>query len=180
MRSPILLATLFTVACATSNPAPQTAPDRILVVGSDGNAVHQTATDETSHADLKAPIAQVWPAIALAYTELGIAPSVSDRATWSYGNAGFVAPKRMQNRPLVDFFNCGSGMTGPLVNSGRVFATVITTLTANATGGTSAATHVTATVRSNDGTSTSAVTCASTGAIEEYIRLATEKRLAGG
>ena len=136
MRSALLLATLALVACATSTPAPQTAPDRILVVDSDGTVLHQSTADENAVAHFTARIEQVWPALALAYSELGIEPTVIDRAGWRYGNTGFIVPRRIQGRPIANYFNCGSGISGQLVDLGRGYANVTTTLTANPPGST--------------------------------------------
>jgi hypothetical protein len=180
MRPSALLLALFgagATACATSAPSPAPSPDRILVVDRDGTVVRQSTADENARAVVAAPMAQVWPAVLLAYADLGIEPTVSDRATGRYGNAGFVAPRRIMGRPLAEFFHCGSGMTGPLIDMGRLTANVVSALGEDGAGGTVVVTHVSATLRRNDGTSTDPINCSSTGALEEYIRQSTQKRV---
>jgi hypothetical protein len=172
-----LLAAAGTTACATAAPSPAPSPDRILVVDRDGTVVRQSTADENARAVIAAPLAQVWPAILLAYSDLGIEPTVSDRAAGRYGNAGFVAPRRIMGRPLGEFFHCGSGMTGPLIDMGRLYANVVSALADDGAGGTVVVTHVSGTLRRNDGTSTDPINCSSTGALEEYIRQSTQKRV---
>lgn len=171
-------ALLFALACApTVTPAP--APDRVLVVDSDGQVIRRSTADENARVSFKAPMDKVWPALILSYADLGIEPSVSDRAAGRYGNGGFVAPRRMGGRPLAEFFNCGSGLTGPYIDSGRLTANVVTTVQPGPDGTTTAVTYATGTLRRNDGTSNDPITCASTGSLEEQLRRGIEARLAG-
>jgi len=174
-RSGVLL---LAVACAPpSTPTP--APDRILAVDSDGRVIRRSTADENTRAVFAAPVDKVWPALILSYSDLGIEPSVADRATGRYGNGNFVAPRRIGGRPLGEFFNCGSGLTGPYVDAGRLTANVVTTVQAAPDGSTRASTYAAGVLRRNDGTSTDPIVCASTGALEERIRVAIESRLAG-
>ena len=175
----ILAAVLALAACASSTASPASSPDRILVVDSDGKVIRQSTADENARITFAAPLDRVWPAIRLAYDDLGLEPTVSDRSSGRYGNAGFIAPRRMMGRPLGEFFSCGSGLTGPLIEAGRLHANVVSTLIDDGKGGTIVLTHVSASLKRNDGTSTNPITCSSTGALEEYIRSATEKRLTG-
>jgi len=88
------------------------------------------------------------------------------------------ADGKVMGRPIAQFFDCGSTLTGPMVDAGRVTAVVVTTLSPLPDGTTSASTRVTGTLRRNDGASGDPIVCSSTGAIEEHLRTATEKRLA--
>ena len=176
--SPLLLGLLAPVACATTAPPPASAHDRVLLVDTDGSVLRQSTADENSRASFAAPVARVWPAVMIAYADLGIEPNVVDRPSGRYGNAGFVAPRRIAGKPLSQFFSCGSGFTGPLIETGRLVANVVSTVSDDGKGGTVVMTHVSGSLSRNDGTSTSAITCGSAGAFEEYIRRSIEKRLA--
>ena len=179
MRSPALLFALLGVAaCATSTPSPAPAPERIVVVNQDGSVVRQSTSDENSRATYKAPTAQVWPALVLAYTTLGIQPTANDRASGQYGNAGFVVPRRIAGRPIGDFFSCGMGMTGPRIDSGRVYGNVMSVLSDDGAGGSIVITHVSATLRPNAGNASDPITCASTGALEELLQKNVQGNLA--
>ena len=171
-------ALLFALACApTATPAP--APERILVVDSNGQPVRRSTADENARVSFKASMDKVWPALILSYADLAIEPSVADRAAGRYGNGGFIAPRRLGGRPLAEFLSCGSGLTGPYIDSGRLTANVVTTVQPAPDGTTTAVTYATGTLRRNDGTSTDPIVCASTGALEEQLRRGIEARLAG-
>lgn len=167
--SAFLLALLGAAACATATPTPAPGPDRVLVVDTDGSVVHQSTLDENAHASFAAPPARVWPALVNAYTTLGILPTTDDRAKGQYGNAGFLVPRRVVGRPIAAFFSCGSGITGPRIDNGRVYANVMSVVADDGSGGSRVITHVGATLRPNDGAANDPIVCASTGALEELL-----------
>lgn len=173
--APVLLVAL---ACApTATPTP--APERVLAVDSDGRVIRRSTADENARTSFNASMDKVWPALILSYADLGIQPSVADRAAGRYGNGNFLAPRRIGGRPLSDFFSCGSGLTGPYIDSGRLMANLVTTLQPAPDGTTTAVTYASGTLRRNDGASSEPIVCASTGALEEQLRRGIEARLAG-
>jgi len=173
-----VIASALLVACApTATPTP--APDRVLAVDSDGRVIRRSTADENARVSFAAPVDKVWPALVLAYADAGIEPSVADRAMGRYGNGNFTAPKRMGGRPLAEFFSCGSGLTGPYIDQGRLTANVVTTIQPAPDGTTSAVTYASGSLRRNEGTSTDPIVCASTGALEEFLRRRVEARLNG-
>jgi hypothetical protein len=177
----VLIPTLVVAAGCTPTATPATpAPDRVLAVDANGNVIRRSTADENARATIAAPIDKVWPALVLAYAQMGIDPSVADRGLGRYGNGNFTAPRRINGRSLGEFFNCGSGLTGPYIENGRLTANVVTTLLPGSDAGTTlASTYASGTLRRNDGTSTDPIVCASTGALEEALRLAIERRVAG-
>ena len=171
-------ALLLVIACApTGTPTP--APERVLAVDSDGRVIRRSTADENARVTFAAPVDKVWPAMVLAYADLGIDPSVADRAIGRYGNGNFVAPRKIGGHSLGDFFSCGSGLTGPYIDGGRLTANVVTTIQPAADGTTTAITYASGTLRRNDGTSTEPIVCASTGALEEQLRRGIQLRLNG-
>jgi hypothetical protein len=166
-------------ACAPAATPATPAPDRILAVDANGNVIRRSTADENARVTIKAPIDKVWPALVLAYADMGIDPSVADRGAGRYGNGNFTAPRRINGRPLAEFYNCGSGLTGPYIENGRLTANVVTTLQSGPDGTTLANTYASGTLRRNDGTSSDPIVCASTGALEEALRRAIERRLTG-
>jgi hypothetical protein len=173
----LLPAVLLVSGCGANTPNPNPTPDRVLAVDETGKIMRQTTADEHSTVVFPASKAKVWKALVASYAELGVDPTIADPATGTYGNTAFLVPKRVMGRAIGQFFDCGSGMTGALVDAGRVTATVVTTLTALSDSTTSASTHVTGSLRRNDGVASNALVCSSTGSIEEHIRTATLKRL---
>jgi hypothetical protein len=177
--SALTFALLGAAACAPATPSPAPSPDRILVVGADGSIVRQSTASENSRAAYAAPPAKVWPAIALAYTTLGIQPTKNDRALGQYGNAGFLVPRRIVGRPINEFFSCGSGITGPRIDNGRVYGNVMSSLTDDGADGSVVVTYVSAYLVPNSGSASDPITCASTGALESLLRKNIEQTLAG-
>jgi hypothetical protein len=169
---------LLLAACGSATHSPEPAPERVLAVNADGRVVRQSTSYEKEATVYAAPIDRVWIALQLAYAALGIQPTVVDRATGRYGNEGFIAPRRMLEHSLGEYFTCGTGLGGPLIDQGRLYVYMVTTLTPAATGGTSGATHLTARLQRNEGTSAEPIRCGSTGQLEEALRQQVEKQLA--
>jgi hypothetical protein len=177
------LATLLVLSSSCASPSggagAASQPERIVLVGEEQRELRIEGADANARATFAAPRSRVWDAMRQSYTDAGILPTVADRTTGTYGNSAFVAPRNINNRPLRDYFNCGSGPSGALIDEGRLLATVITTLTAGADGATTIAdTRVTGLLKLNEGSSTAPTVCTSTGKLEEYLRAATERRLA--
>jgi hypothetical protein len=174
----LALASAWLTACATASNVPNgTQTDRILAVDN-GKVLHSTS-DENDRATIPAPVAKVWPALVASYADLGISPTVDDEANGRYGNAGFVL-KTLKGRAAMDYFSCGSGLTGALTGSGRVIVNMVSQIGAAPTGETAMVTHVSAKYRSNDGASSAPLDCGSTGLLEKLLRNAVTLRAAGG
>jgi hypothetical protein len=167
------------LGCApSSSPTPMPGPDRILAIDQSGKVIRQSTSDEHFRTTFDAPMARVWRALVVSYAELGIDPTVSDRATGRYGNESFVVPRRFIGRPIGEMFHCGSGLTGPIVDRGRVVADVVTTLSSVSDSSTVAYTHVAARVYSNEGTSSEPIFCPSSGIVETDLQAAITRNLA--
>lgn len=165
-------------ACAPANgPSSNPSPGRVIAVDADGRVLRQAGGDERSRAVFPASKDRAWKALVASYTELGIMPTVADMATGQYGNVAFAFPRRFATRPIGQFFDCGSNLTGALVDAGQVTAAIITTLTPLSDSTTAAATQVSGTLRRNDGAAGEPIHCTSTGALEEHLRMATERKL---
>ena len=177
-RAPLVACIALLAGCAPASPSASTpSPVRVLAVDSDGTVIRRSASDENARLTFAAPMDKVWSALMLAYAELGIQPTVAARAEGRYGNTGFIMPKRIGTRPIGDFFQCGSGMAGPYVDAGRLTANVMTAIQSTSEGRTLGTTHVSGSLRRNEGASADPIICASTGAIEEQIRKSIERRL---
>jgi hypothetical protein len=166
-------------ACGPVTPPATPGPERIVAIEPDGRVLRQSTTDEMAEMAFSAPIDRVWPALQLSYADLGIEPTVADRAKGLYGNGGFLMPRKILGHPIGEYFRCGYGMAGPLIDQGRLNATVLTTITATAASVTTASTRVSALLIRNDGVSSDPLRCASTGKLEEALRTGVEKRLTG-
>jgi hypothetical protein len=173
----LLSPAILLAACATAGSTPS--QERVVAIDGEGRELRQSTADENSYAKFDAPADRVWLALKQSYADLGIGPTVADRESGRYGNEGFLATERGLKRPLADYFRCGSSTTGSITDQGRVVAQVMTTIAADPAGGTRALTRVSATARRGDGTGTNAVICGTTGALEQALREAIQKHLAG-
>jgi hypothetical protein len=176
--SALLIAFAGAAACAPGTPSPAPSPDRVLVVGEDGSVVRQSTAGENARFTFAAPPDKVWGAMMLAYNTLGIQPSISDRSKGQYGNASFVVPRRIAGRPIAEFFSCGSSITGPRIDTGRVYGDMMSVLVADGTNGSAVVTHVSGALRPNSGNASDLIPCASTGALETLLKKNIEEQLA--
>lgn len=174
-RPLLLLLAASCTACAVPVASPATNPDRVIV-SDNGTPIHQSATESAS-LRVNASRARTWSALVASYGALGILPTVADAEAGTYGNKGFTVPTRLRDRPVQDYFDCGTGL-GNLGSSGRVVARVESQVTAESDSVTSVITVVHGRYRSDAGTSTSGVECASRGTIEEFLRVEIARRLA--
>ncbi|MEO8620347.1 MAG: hypothetical protein ABI625_04720 [bacterium] len=170
-------ALLLAGACASSGTSHEPSPDRIVAVDDGGVVIRQSTDDQFTTAAFAAPRDKVWHALLAAYAEAGIAPSLTDPAAGKYGNTAFAVPRRVMNRPISQFFNCGDGTTGRLVDNGQVTALIVTTLTSLPDGTTSASTQVKASLRRTDSAMGRLLNCSSSGALEEFLGTSIRKQL---
>jgi hypothetical protein len=116
-----------------------------------------------------APVERVWEALPAVYGALGIPVGTSVPATRTFGNSSLEVNRRMAERPVSTWLNCGEGPFGaPLADSYRVKATVVTTLAPGADGRTQLQTLVSGTA-TNRAASGAPVNCGTTGALETQI-----------
>ncbi len=178
LASSVLPALLLAGGCATTNiPESEPAPERILAVDGAGQVIRQSTTDEHSRTTFAAPLERVWRALVSSYAEAGIDPTISDPGMGRHGSASFAVPRRMLDKPIWQYFDCGVGLNGRLAENGRITARIITTLLPQPDGTTSASTQVTALLRRTDSATGTLLNCESTGALEEFLRTAIAKRL---
>jgi hypothetical protein len=178
-RTTLLAFSTLLASCASSGTASTGSPERVVLVGEEQRELRIPSADLNARATFNAPVGRVWDAIRLSYGDLGILPTVADRVQGTYGNSAFVVPRSIAGRPLREYFNCGSGPSGALIDQGRLVAMVMTTLSAAPDGAaTIADTRVSATLQLNEGSSSAPPLCTSSGKLEEHLRAATERRLA--
>lgn len=170
------LLTLF-AACSSAGagaaPTPG-GPTRVISTG-DGAYVQLAQDTRGTSVQVAASPEQVWAALPAVYKELGVEPGTVDPASWTFGNARFVASRRFAGEPMANLLRCGSTATGaPISSTYRIRMSLLTHLQPAPEGKTEVSTLVQATASSNEGVSNDPVVCASTGALEE--RIATELR----
>ncbi len=163
---PSWLVVMCSLSCAGGGAAPAPA-DHVVVV--DDQGAMRRISDETMTAHFPAQRERVWPALMAAYADLGIQPTEADETNGVFANKGFVFPPRLLDRPTTYYFDCGGGLS-TFSSSGRLLVSVESHLTPARQGETIVVTQVVGHLRSNAGTSTNVLDCASRGRLEEYLR----------
>jgi hypothetical protein len=127
---------------------------------------------------IDAPAEKVWSVLPRVYEQLGIKPEFADDAAMTIGTRSFTA-SRLDGKRASESVRCANQGSGP---SSGMFRTrlSIATRVVSVQGKAEIISEVTGTATSVEGTSTGAVTCASTGMIEARIRELTLAALAPG
>ena len=165
-----LIAVPFIIACAPV-PQPAPSPERVAVETRYGDIIRTTASGPM-RAVVDLPPAIVWPTLVAAYADVGIEAKTVDATNGRVGNIKFIMTRKMVGGAVSRYLNCGSTVTGPLADQGRVTASMTTDITPDGKGGTSMVTSIQASARRVDGTSADALDCGSTGELEELLRKA--------
>jgi hypothetical protein len=172
------LTAILLSACASGGSTNGTrSPDRVLVTTAQGDVVRQQ-TDAIPTAKFAKSPDVVWAAVVGSYVDMGIAANSSDRSQWRYGAVNYIMPRRFRGLGIASLFSCGSGMTGPLAEQGRIRAEITTTLVPQPDGSTSATFYVDGLLQKSEGSSSDPMHCSSTGQIEELLRKSIELKLA--
>lgn len=125
-----------------------------------------------------APAAKVWSVMPRVYERLGIKPEFANDAAMTIGTRSFTA-SRLDGKRASEAIRCANQGSGPSSGMVRTRLSIVTRVVA-VQGAAEIISEVTGTATSVEGTSTGAVTCASTGMIEARIRELTLAALASG
>jgi hypothetical protein len=103
------------------------------------------------------------------FFELKIPTPLADSARGYLINGRFIKLRSLAGSPLSAYLNCGYGMTGPNADSFRVTMAIAALVDAISPNTSRLRLTVLAGAESTEGASKSAVTCGSTGVLEERI-----------
>ena len=126
---------------------------------------------------IDAPAERVWSVLPRVYEQLGIKPDFADDVAMTIGTRSFAA-SRLDGKRTSEAVRCANEGSGP--SSGGMFRTRLSIVTrvVAVQGKAEILSEVTGTATPVEGTSTGAVTCASSGTIELRIRELTLAALA--
>ena len=127
---------------------------------------------------LAAPRAATWTAVQEAFKALEVQPDLIDPARGMLGMTNVPKMRRLGRQPLSRLVSCGSGMMGPNADNWRVYLTVYAFVDAVGTDSTALRLAVVGGAKDVAGSSTDAVPCASTGALEEQLGARVRRALA--
>jgi hypothetical protein len=125
------------------------------------------------------PPAAVWLAAKKVYSDFEIPLTVENPSTHQMGNADFYKSRQIAGQPMVQFVDCGSGMTGPKASSYRIYMSLLTTIAGDGKGGTTIQTTFVPMGQDVTSGSSDRIVCGSTGRLE-LLFLDKVKANAGG
>jgi hypothetical protein len=126
----------------------------------------------------KSPRDSVWRAIVGAYTDLGLLPELADTSTWVVARMK-IPMRRVYNGTRTSMlFSCGETATGGSnADNGQIVASARSQIIGTSENTTRIATMVDAYLIPDGGTSSNALHCGSTGAMESKLHKAIAARL---
>ena len=169
MRRILLLLAL--TACASAGPSlEETTPRQATILSGDKSsptifAERPVAVGTT----IAAAPAGVWLAAKKTYADFEIPLVVENPSTHQMGNANFYKSRQLAGHPMVEFLDCGSGMTGPKAASYRIYISLLTEMMTDGKGGTQIQTTFVAMGQDMSGNSTDRIPCGSTGRFEQLF-----------
>lgn len=178
MRRPLSAAVvLLAAACGgtSSGNDPITTPtvrtERVVTSsGGSGLAVTTQNLDNNIRLLTTGTVAQVWSVLPQVYEELGIPLTVKNDAQKVIGNEGWRTRRQIARVPMQRYLDCGRSGTIENAETYAINMSIITAVTANASGGAIVGTTIVATGRNQVTSSSNEVRCASQGDLEIRIR----------
>lgn len=178
MRRTAAFLGLLLAGCATApGLAPTGGPPTQITPTSTGMEVRLRPDDTAAEAAVAAPVAEAWSALVAAYQALEIPIASIDEAHHLLGNRAFETSRRLDGKRISTYVSCGSDLSGPLADQGRVRLDLVTQLVPEGNA-TTIATRLQASVTPFAGTSASNIGCGSTGRLEARIAELVREQLA--
>lgn len=137
------------------------------------------STDNGVKMTFNAPRDSVWRALVAGYTDVGLLPELADTSTWVVARMKIPMRRVYEGMRTSVLFSCGEDATGRAnADNGQIIASARSQITSS---GSDAATRVSTLVDAyvipDGGTSSNAMHCGSTGAIEGRLHKAIAARL---
>lgn len=178
MRRALPFAVVFAAAACSgagsttsSSPAPVQRTERVVTSsGGGGLAVNTVNADINVRLLSTGTVAQVWSVLPQVYEELGIPLSVKNDQQRVIGNEGWRTRRSIGRVPMQRYLNCGRSGTIENAETYNINMSIVTTVTANPSGGSVVGTLISATGRNPITSSSQEVTCMSQGDLEIRIR----------
>ncbi len=137
------------------------------------------STDNGVKMSFKSPRDSVWRALVGAYTDLNLLPELADTSTWVVARMKIPMRRVYEGMRTSMLFSCGEDAIGrAIADNGQIVASARTQITSGAPGeATKVSTMVDAYAVPDGGTSSNALHCGSTGAMEARLHKAVSARL---
>ncbi|MEQ1858112.1 MAG: hypothetical protein ABL963_16785, partial [Longimicrobiales bacterium] len=165
-------------ACASAGrPGGVETPSMVSYTGTGGRgAMTLTAEAGVGETTLAESPTAVWAVLPAVFRVLGVEATVTDRASGQMGNPGF-RPRRIENRRLSLFLDCGSGLTGDYADVYQVDMMLRVEVVSTSPESTTVRTTVDAYAQDRN-TSGNPIHCRSRGSLERRVGELVAARLA--
>jgi len=168
MRCTLLL--LAIAGCASAGLPPEViAPRQAAIFTSPETGTLLGERPRGTVAVIAAPPDSVWLAVKKVYGDFEIPVTVENPSVHQLGNPNFYKTRQLAGQSMVQFVDCGSGMTGPKSASYRIYISLLTDVMADGKGGTTVQTTFVPKGLDPNGTSGEQIPCGSTGRFEAYL-----------
>lgn len=188
MRSVFATTLVLVAACsgATAGSSPQptvnSAPttQRVVTSSGGGGLAMNTGANLDNNVRLLSTgtVAQVWSVLPAVYEELAIPLTMKNDAQRTLGNTGWRTRRSIGRIPMQRYLDCGRAGNMENAETYQISMSIITTVTANPSGGSIVGTIITATGRNPLTSSTQEVRCASLSELEIRIRDMVQQKVA--
>jgi hypothetical protein len=171
MRRIIILSLIGAAACASggASGASETTPRQAAIYQSRETGTLLGDQPHAAVTNIAAPPAAVWLAVKKVYGDLDIPITVENPSARQIGNANFVKSRSLGGQPMTNWVDCGSGMTGPKAISYRIYASLLTDVIPDGSGGTKLQTTFVPTGQDVEGGSSDRIPCGTTGRFEQTV-----------
>jgi hypothetical protein len=163
---------------ATRPPAPIVVFDERDAALSAALGERVISVDPTVGEPIDGPSAQVYQALLVVYTDLGIPATAVNPATGLVAAIERRVSGRLGGTNLSRFFSCGESMTGPRADQDRVVLSVVSRVKANGTDKSRVETRIVATATGSRGTA-DRMPCTTTGELESRLHREVRRALRG-
>jgi hypothetical protein len=168
MRRALLL--LVVGGCVSSNTPPEeSTPRQAAIFQSRETGTILAEAPRSVSIDVPALPAAVWVAVKKTYADFEVPLAVENPAAHQLGNSNFYKMRQLAGKPMVDFVDCGSGMTGPKASEYRIYISLLTDVTTDGKGGTLVHTTFVPMGQDMSGSSTDRIPCGTSGRFEQYF-----------
>jgi hypothetical protein len=166
MRRLFTLGLCALAGCSSGQHYNETTPKQAAIFSTPETGTILGERPRAVTASLAVAPAAVWLAVKKVYLELEIPVTVENPSVRQIGNQNFYKSRTFAGKPMTDFVDCGSGMTGPKASSYRIYMSLLTDVIPDGQGGTRVQTTFVPAGQDMMGNSTDRIVCGTTGRLE--------------
>jgi hypothetical protein len=170
MRRAFLL--LLLCGCASGGATSETSnstPKQAAIFSSPETGLLLAERPRASVMTIAAAPASVWLAVKKVYADWDIPLSVENPSVHQIGNQNFYKSRQIGGKPMTDFVDCGSGMTGAKAATYRIYISLLTDVMTDGKGGTTVQVTFVPMGQDVGGGSSDRIPCGTTGRLEQYM-----------